>query len=88
VCNSLARGFNVFSGRNRRRNSLLRGWEIFVEELAIGVALGDAAFLGCKLQSIFAIEFGLVHEFVDARGEGLRGVGLGAGSALFRGTNH
>jgi len=66
----------------------LVGFGIFVEKLAVGVAFGDATFLGSEFEGILAIEFGLVHEFVDARGEGLRGVRLGARRILLGGANH
>ena len=68
--------------------SRFAGWRVVVEELAVGVAPGDTALFGGKFQGIFAIEFGLVHEFVNARGEGLSGFRLSAGRALFRRTNH
>src|SRR5208337_3871553 len=49
-----------------------------VEELAVGIAAGDAALLGGELEGFFAVEFGLVDQFFDARGEGLGSVGVGA----------
>jgi len=52
-------------------------------DLVVRRAAGDAAFLGGELQRFFAVELGLVHQFLDSRGEGLRGVGVVAG---FRGV--
>jgi len=40
---------------------------------------GEAAFFGGELEGVFAVELGLVHQFFDAGGEGLRGVGVRAG---------
>ncbi len=66
---------------------LVGGGMVFVQELAVGVAFGHAAFFGGELEGFFAIEFGLVHEFVDAGGEGLRGVDVEAGSTFFGWTD-
>jgi hypothetical protein len=45
-----------------------------VDDLRIGVSAGQPALFGGQLQGFFAVELGLMHEFVDARGERLRGV--------------
>ena len=55
------------------------GRRVFVEELAIGVAFRDAALFGGEFQGFLAIKFGLVHEFINTSGEGLRGLGVHAG---------
>ena len=47
-----------------------------VDDLGVGGAAGEAAFLGGEFEGVFAVELGLVHEFFDAGGEGLRGVGM------------
>ncbi len=44
--------------------------------MGVGGAAGEATFLGGELEGVFAVELGLVHEFFDAGGEGLRGVGM------------
>ena len=48
-----------------------------VDDLRVGGAAREAAFFGGQFQRIFAVELGLVHELVDAGGEGLRGIGVG-----------
>jgi hypothetical protein len=45
-------------------------------DFVVGGAAGHAAFLGGELQGFFAVELGLVHQLLDAGGEGLRGVGV------------
>ena len=67
---------------------LFRRRRVLIEKLAVGIPFGDAAFLCGELEGVFAIEFSLVHELVDAGGEGLRSVRLGAGRSFFCGTNH
>jgi hypothetical protein len=52
-----------------------------VDDLGVGGAAGEAALLGGEFEGVFAVELGLVHEFFDAGGEGLRGVGVRTGFA-------
>ena len=67
------------NGGEARRGTELGGiGGSVVQELAVGVAAGDAALLGGELQGLFAVEFGLADQFFDARGEGLGSVGVGA----------
>ena len=56
--------------------------------MAVSIAFGNASFLGSELQSIFPVEFSLVHELVDASGERLRGFCLSTSRTFFSGTNH
>jgi len=72
-----------------------------VDDLRVGGAAGEAAFFCGELEGFLAVELGLVHEFVDPGGEGLRGIGVrasfvgvggadeqgdfAAGGALFKG---
>lgn len=48
-----------------------------VDDLRISVSAGQPAFFSGEFEGFFAIELGLVHEFVDACGERLRGVDVG-----------
>lgn len=59
-----------------------------VEELPVGVAFGDAAFLGGEFEGFLAVEFGLVHEFIDPGGERLGGIGVGAEGGFFGWADH
>ena len=52
-----------------------------VDDLGIGGAAGEAAFLSGEFEGVLAVELGLVHEFFDSGGEGLRGVGMRTGFA-------
>jgi hypothetical protein len=52
--------------------------EARADEFIVGGALCDTAFLRGEFEGLFAIELGLVHEFLDACCERLRGVGVGA----------
>jgi len=47
-----------------------------VDDLGVGGAAGEAAFLGGEFEGVLAVELGLVHEFFDAGGQRLRGVGV------------
>ncbi len=48
----------------------------------VGRAAGEAAFLGGELESFFAVEPGLAHEFVNAFREALRGFASAIGFGL------
>ena len=55
---------------------------VLVEQLAVGIALGDATLLGGELEGFLAIELGLVHQFVDTRREGLCRIDVGTSGSL------
>jgi hypothetical protein len=69
------------TGQVSKNRGLLWGLKLLpaTDELVVGGAAGHAALLGGELEGFFAVELGLVHQFLDAGGEGLRGVGVGAG---------
>src|SRR5229473_973259 len=49
-----------------------------VNDLVVCRAARQAVLLGGKLQSIFAVEFGLADELLDAVGQALGGICLGS----------
>jgi hypothetical protein len=68
--------------------ALLSWRRAIVEELAVGVALANAAFFRSEFEGFLAVELCLVHEFVDTRSERLGGIGAEAGGGFFRGSDH
>jgi hypothetical protein len=61
--------------RHRFRSCLLAIC-LHVDDLRIGGAAGEAVFFCGELKGFFAVELSLVHEFLDAGRERLRGVGV------------
>ena len=53
----------------RRAASCFFTIHIRIDDLGVGGAAGEAAFLGGEFEGVFAVELGLVHEFFDAGGE-------------------
>src|SRR5260370_31133637 len=58
-----------------------------VNDLVVCRAARQAALLGGKLQGVFAIEFGLADEFLDAVGQALGGICLRARAGGSLGTD-
>jgi hypothetical protein len=50
-----------------------------LNDLRVRISPRKPALFGGELQGFLAVELGLVHELLDARGKGLSGVGVRAG---------
>jgi len=77
---------DLHTGGNRERKGLLQLLE-GGDDFRVGFASGQAALFGGELEGLLAVEFGLTDEFIDAVGEGFRGVARTGGLAGKCGTS-